>query len=343
VIRVYYRLQSWISDKPGQDLPLAKVPMLARLAFLLPVLLSLTPGLATGRALQPEAQEKSQKLPDQAQEVVSLDTNLVVLNVTVTDQKENYVAGLKVDDFSVFEDGVPQLISSFSFSEMPFAAVILVDTSASMAPKLSLARAACARFAEGIRVGDMVAIYSFGGTRVRQIQDFTESRDVHPLLWEIRAEGETPLYDSIVEAAEALSRRPERRRAILIISDGADTSSRASFEEAMRKAIAAGVAIYSVDLSDSALYRRSVRDSGGEVLKALSSRTGGRHFITPGGSKLREAFEQTVEELRNQYTITYEPLNERQDGRWRSIEVKLKQPELNIRTRQGYYARKGHK
>lgn len=293
--------------------------------------------------MQPEAQERQRKPLDQAREIVSLDTNLVVLNVTVTDRKENYVAGLKADDFSVFEDGVLQPISSFSFDEMPFAAVILVDTSASMAPKLSLARAACARFAEGIRVGDVVAIYSFGGTRVRRIQDFTESRDVHPLLWEIGAEGETPLYDSIVEAAKALSQRSERRRAILIISDGADTRSRASFEEAMQKVVAAGIAVYAVDLSDSALYRRSVRERGSEMLKALASRTGGRHFLTPGGSKLREAFEQTVEELRNQYTITYEPLNERQDGRWRVIEVKLKQAGLNVRTRQGYYARKSHK
>jgi Ca-activated chloride channel family protein len=171
------------------------------------------------------------------------------------------------------------------------------------------------------------------------LQDFTESRDVHPLVWEARAEGETPLYDGLVKAAEALAKRPERRRAILLVSDGADTKSRATLEEAMRKVITSGVAVYAVDLSDSALYR-GLSNQGAEVLKTLATKTGGRFFRTPGGSKLRDAFAQAVEELRNQYTITYEPTNDRQDGRWRVVQVRVTNPKLNVRTRQGYQARK---
>lgn len=283
-------------------------------------------------------QDQKPKGRESADGVVSVETNLVVLNVTITDAKDRYVAGLKAEDFSVFEDSVPQRIASFSFEEMPFAAAILLDTSASMEPKMSLARAACARFAGGIRDGDLVAIFRFGGTTVKMVQDFTESKDVDPAVWEMRAEGDTPLYDCIVKAAGALSQRPEHRRAILLVSDGADTKSRATMEEALRRVISAGIAVYAVDLSDSALYRSGRRDNGAEILKTLAAKTGGRFFSSPGGNKLRDAFAQTVEELRNQYTITYEPTNDRLDGRWRAIEVRISRPKSNARTRQGYYA-----
>jgi len=314
-----------------------------RFTFLLLIAFTLLCALAPARAQKANKQEQQQeqkKAEEQDPGVISVDTNLVVLNVTITDAKERYVAGLKKENFSVFEDTVQQRISSFSFEETPFAAVLLLDTSASMEKKMSIARAACSRFAEGIREGDSLAIYSFGGTKVKQLQDFTESHDVHDSLWDTQAEGETPLYDAVVKATEALAKRPERRRAIMIVSDGADTKSRVTFEDAMRQAIAASVTIYSVDLSDNALYKSTPRDNGAEVLKNFAIKTGGRFFQTPGGGKLRDAFTQTVEELRNQYTITYEPSNEKRDGRWRTIEVRINQPKMSVRTRQGYHAAK---
>lgn len=278
--------------------------------------------------------------PAPEQETISVETNLVVVNVTVTDARERYVAGLKAEEFRVFEDQAPQRITSFAFEEMPFAAVILLDTSGSMEAKMSLARAACSRFAGGIREGDSVAIYSFGGTKVRMLQDFTELRDVADAVWDLRADGDTPLYDGIVKAAEELGRRPERRRAILLVSDGADTRSRATQDDALRKVAVANVAVYAVDLSDAALYRTARRDSGADVLKDLAAKSGGRFYRTPGGSQLRDAFVATVEELRSQYTLTYEPSNERRDGRWRTVDVRVNRPALNVRARQGYHAPK---
>ena len=147
--------------------------------------------------------------------------------------------------------------------------------------------------------------------------------------------GNLPIFMSVLKHTE-----PKRRRAIMIVSDGADTKSRATFEDAMRQANAASVTIYSVDLSDNALYKSTPRDNGAEVLKNFAIKTGGRFFQTPGGGKLRDAFTQTVEELRNQYTITYEPSNEKRDGRWRTIEVRINQPKMSVRTRQGYHAAK---
>lgn len=298
--------------------------------------------LAFGLALSPIRAQQQDPLrnSESDDEAILLETNLVLLNVTITDLKDRYVPGLKVEDFSILEDSSPQQIISFGFEETPFAAVILLDTSASMEKKLTLERAACANFIDGIRAGDLFSIYSFGGTKIKKMQDFTEVRDMPDSVWDLRAEGNTPLYDAIIKAAEALAKRPERRRAILIVSDGADTQSKSTLEQAIRRAIASHASIYAVDLSDSSVYGATPRDNGAEVLKAMAAKTGGRFFRTPGGSKLREAFTNTVNELRNQYTLAYESSNDKLDGRWRSIEVRVARPKLNVRTRQGYYARR---
>jgi Ca-activated chloride channel family protein len=276
--------------------------------------------------------------PPPKSDVVTFDTNLVVLNVTVTDGRGNYVSGLTAKDFNVREDRSAQRIVSFSRDELPFAAVILLDTSGSMERKMTLARAACARFVDGIREGDVFAIYGFGGTKVKKMQDFSEVRDIADSVWDAETDGQTPLYDGIVAASEALAGRAERRRAIVLISDGADTRSRATLDDALRAAIGAEVALYAVDLSEAALGRSVARDNGAEVMRMLAAKTGGRFYRTPGGSQLRDAFTQTVDELRHQYTIAYEPTNERADGRWRAIEVGVAGGEA--RTRQGYFARK---
>lgn len=291
---------------------------------------------------EPKAVEQKpvEPKPEERADVISLDTSLVVVNVTVTDAHERFVTGLKASDFRLFEDRKPQRIASFTASEMPFAAAVIVDTSGSMESRMSLARAACTRFVEGIREGDVFAIYTFGGTKVKTLQDFGEIRTVNDALWDVRSEGMTPLYDAVLTAADALAARAERRRAILIVSDGADTSSRASLDQAMRRVIDAEISVYAVDLSDAALYRGGLRSPGADVLKALAVKSGGRFFRSPGGRELRDAFTQTVEELRNQYTLAYESTNEKNDGKWRVIEVNLKRSDLAVRARQGYYARK---
>ena len=122
-----------------------------------------------------------------------------------------------------------------------------------------------------------------------------------------------------------------------------DTTSRASLDEAVRRAAAANVTVYCVDMSDRGVYHVAPRDNGVEVMKTLTLKTGGRFFTTPGGRDLKDAFAQTVEELRNQYTLAYESTNEKKDGKWRVIEVQLTKPALKVRARQGYYAPKEKK
>lgn len=325
-----------------------RVSQFAPLLRSISLLLLLAIMLANICAQQPPAKKKNQTEPPPAKEesapqeeqILSLETNQVVLNITVTDASEKYVRGLKPENFKIQEDLKPQTIVSFGYEETPFAAAILLDLSGSMTYKMSLARSACARFAAGIRTGDTVAIFSFSESKVKMMQDFTEVKDVDPIVWDTDPKGETPLYDAIVEASEALGKRPERRRAIVLLSDGADTHSKATFDKAMKAAQAANVTIYSVNLSDSALGKGQAQDAGAQIIRDFALKTGGRFFPSPGGSKLRDAFELTVDELRNQYTIVYEPTNEKQDGKWRAVNVTLNNPSFTARTRQGYYAPK---
>lgn len=299
------------------------------------------------RQQDPAKQDQKQKpaTPTEKQdenqgETLKFETNLVVLNATITDGSDRYIRGLKREDFQIFEDKIPQKIVDFSQEETAFSAVILLDASLSMQHKLTLARAACANFVDTLRPDDTFAIYGFSGMKVKVLQDFTDIRDIPDSVWDMRADGETPLYDAIVKAAEGLAKRTERRRAIVVVSDGADTKSRASLDQALRKTLDAQALIYAVDMTDAAVYRTAARDNGVEMLKEMAVKTGGRFFASAGGSKLREAFANAAEELRNQYTLTYESSNERYDGRWRTLEVRVTKPLLNVRTRRGYYARK---
>lgn len=295
----------------------------------------LLPLLVLPTSLAMAVQDPPAKTPD---DTISVETNLVVVNIAVRDQRQRHVGDLRVGNFEILEEEAPQRILSFEHDEGAFAVAILLDASGSMERKLSLVRAACSGFVEGIRDGDNFSIHSFGDGKVRLLQDFTEVRDLPESLWDLRARGKTPLYDAIIAAAAGLARRPEKRRAILVVSDGADTESRASLDQAVRKAVEAQLALYAVEMSDQSVFGASGQDSGAGVLKSLAEKTGGRFFRTPGGARLRDAFAETVDELRHQYTLTYTSTNEQRDGRWRAIEVRINRPDLRIRTRQGYWA-----
>ena len=319
-------------------------------AFLSSLLLLALAGFVLSQEPLPKLQNKQQpekkpeeKVEEKPDDPISVETSVVVLNVTVTDFSEKFVGGLKRSDFTILEDKFPQPIADFSVEVKPFATAILLDASASMGEKMTLARSACTSFVDGLREDDVFAIYSFTGTKVKQVQDFSDVRDISDFLWDMRADGNTPMYDALVKATEDLLKRPERRRVILLVSDGSDSTSKASFDEVVRKATDVGITVYCVDLSDHGVYKTVARDNGPEVMKNLSLKTGGRFFPSPGGGALREAFAQTIEELRNQYTISYEPRNEKKDGKWRAVEVQLKNPSLKARTRLGYYAAKARK
>jgi Ca-activated chloride channel family protein len=155
----------------------------------------------------------------------------------------------------------------------------------------------------------------------------------------LRAKGMTRLNDAVVDAAKALAGRPEMRKAIVILSDGMDTSSRASSDKAIESALGIGATIYAVDMS--ATGNGSDNHQSVAVLKSFAEKSGGRFVGTPGGPALRDAFANIADELGHQYTIAYRPLNQTRDGKWRKLNVKVSRPELLVRTRKAYRAAKG--
>ena len=277
----------------------------------------------------------------QDDDVVRVNTDLVVLNLTVTDKSGQYVKGLRVSDFKVYEDGKEvdaNLIASFSLQESPYASVVLLDSSGSMEARLSLARSAAIRFLDGLRDEDVAAVYRFDST-VERVQEFSGGRDLAPMAFGIRARGMTTLNDAILEAAKVLIDRPEKRKAIVVLSDGMDTFSKASSNRAVESALAVGASIYAVDMSALEIGGTSSRQSA-MSLKSFAEKTGGRFVSTPGGPALRDAFSSIAEELGHQYTIAYRPESHARDGKWRTLEVRSTKDDLVVRTRKGYRAPK---
>ncbi|HTH38487.1 MAG TPA: VWA domain-containing protein [Pyrinomonadaceae bacterium] len=271
-------------------------------------------------------------------EVLTVDSSTVLLNATILDNNGKSATGLKREQFSVFENGVQQQISYFSAAETPFAAVILIDTSGSMESRISIARAAAINFLTGLRANDSAAIYRFS-SKVELIQDFSGSQDINESVFELRADGMTALNDSIFKSAEELKKRPEKRRAIIVLSDGEDTSSGKSADKALKTALDAGALIYTIDMSSmDSNTRQRVQNQG--ILRNFAEKSGGKFVATPGGAALRQAFKGIVDELGIQYTLGYEPTNLQKDGKWRAIELRVARPNLTIRTRKGYNASK---
>lgn len=280
--------------------------------------------------------------PAQAQQaqdddVLRVNTDLVVVNVTVTDGAGKFAHGLQRADFKLLEDGKEQAINSFSAEETPFAAVVLLDFSGSMESRVSLARAAAIHFLDGLRDEDVAAVYSFA-SKIELLQDFSPSRDLAPVAFQKSARGMTVLNDAVLRAAIDLSHRPEKRRAIVVLSDGGDTYSSATMDKALKAALDAGATIYTVDMSSPETSSPQERAQGSAVLRNFANKSGGRYVSTPGGQAMREAFQSIVEELGNQYTLAYQPSNRARDGRWRAIEVKLARDKFTARTRKGYHA-----
>ncbi len=278
-----------------------------------------------------QAQNATQDVADD--EVINFETNLVVLNLTVSDAGGSFVRNLKKSDFLIREDNQPQKALNFLVETTPFAAVILIDFSGSMEGRTSLARAAAIHFLAGLRAEDTASVYRFD-SEIKMMQEFSSSRDLAPVAYGRQAKGMTKLNDAIVEAAEALNARPEKRRAIIVLSDGADTQSRHSADKALAVSVAVGATLYTVDMADN----KGGLSSAAGSLRNFANKSGGRFISTPGGRETREALGDIVEELSNQYTVTYRPTNSAHDGKWREIEVSTTKPEIRIRTRRGYRA-----
>jgi Ca-activated chloride channel family protein len=292
--------------------------------------------IATGLALKTGPASSSQTGQDQDSDVVRVNTDLVLLNATVLDKDGKFVSNLRRSDFHILEDGQEQKLLSFSAEETPFAAAIVLDTSGSMETRITLARSGAIRFLESLRDEDVAAVYSFD-TKVEQWQDFLPGSDLPPRVFALKAKGMTVLNDAVLRSADDLGKRAEKRRAIVVLSDGGENYSRASSDKALEHALQAGATIYAVNMSEEG----PTRDIQGTLtLKTFAAKTGGRYISTPGGQALRDAFAEIAEELSHQYTLAYRSTNRERDGKWRAIDVKTLRADATVRTRKGYRAPK---
>ncbi|MEW6733986.1 MAG: VWA domain-containing protein [Acidobacteriota bacterium] len=271
--------------------------------------------------------------------VIRIETDLVLINATVTDSAGRYIANLKIDDFLLEEEGVRRQIAHFATEETPFAATILIDASESMKTKLARARVAASQFVEALRVNDVVAVYGFNSS-VEQLQDFSGDRDISPDVWEIEARGTTRLHDCIYEALEALANRAEQRRAVVLISDGADTSSRHTDNDVLTLSSKLGATIYTIDISERTPGRDADTLQASGTLKRLAEKTGGQYMKTLGGQELTKRLSEIAKELRSQYTLGFYP-DKRTGPRWHQLTLKVPARQgVQVRARQGYFGLK---
>jgi Ca-activated chloride channel homolog len=271
--------------------------------------------------------------------------DLVSLNVTVTEGSK-YVTDLNQEDFSVYEDGVKQDVTFFNRSNLPIALALLLDTSASMESKLQTAQDAAIGFAKKLRPQDLAEVIDFD-SRVVVLQNFTNSAgDLENSIRKTSAGGSTSLYNAIYIALKDLkkvvAKSPDeiRRQAIVVLSDGEDTSSLLPFEEVLDLAKRSETAIYSIGLragEGPATTTRGFKEAE-FVLRQFSQETGGRSFFPNQLSDLNTVYGQIADELSSQYIVGYTSRNPKRDGAWRRIVVRVNRPSTQARTKLGYFA-----
>lgn len=270
--------------------------------------------------------------------------DLVSLNVTVTDAAGRYMTDVARQNFQVFEDGVQQDITFFNRTNLPIALSVLLDTSASMEDKLQTAQEAAIGFIKRLRDQDLGQVIDFD-SRVSIAQGFTNNvSDLESAIRRTSAGGSTSLhnavYISLKELKKVMARSTEdiRRQAIVVLSDGEDTSSLVSFDEVLELAKRSETAIYAIGLRSRETSRTRGFDEAEFVLRQLTRETGGRVFFPRQLSELSDVYGEIAQELSSQYTLGYTSRNPRRDGQWRRIIVRVTAPNAIARAKQGYYA-----
>jgi Ca-activated chloride channel family protein len=272
------------------------------------------------------------------------NVDVVSLNVTVVDGQNRYMTDLAESDFAVFEDGTRQELTYFNRTNLPIALSLLIDTSASMESRMQLAQDAAVGFARKLRDQDVAQVVDFD-SRVEVLQDFTNRvDDLERAIRTTSAGGSTALhnalYISLKELAKIKPRTSEevRRRAIIVLSDGEDTSSLVTYEEVLELAKRSETAIYTIALQGKdSVHTKGFREAE-FILRQFAQETGGRAFFPSRVEDLRDVYGQIANELSSQYSLGYASKNTRRDGGWRRIVVQVARPQATARTKRGYYA-----
>ena len=281
--------------------------------------------------------------PDRAVRI-KVDVPLVLVNVTVTDPMNRLVTGLEKDHFKVWEDKTDQIITQFGAEDAPLSAGIVFDASSSMGHKMSKAREAVAQFFKSSNPEDEFFLVQFNN-RPEVISDFTRSvEQIQNRLTFTRSKGRTALLDAIYLAITKMKEASNTKKALLVISDGGDNSSRYTGREIKRLVREADVQIYAIGIFEpiSSRGRTPEELNGPNLLTEIAEQTGGRQFPVENLNELPDIAAKIGIELRNQYVLGYVPTNQEKDGKWRRLKVEVKKirgmPRLRPHFRSGYYA-----
>jgi Ca-activated chloride channel family protein len=278
--------------------------------------------------------------------------DLVALNVVVVDTKQQFVGGLTADNFVIYEDGVQQDVSFFAADEMPLDLAMLLDTSASMHDKLATAQLAAVRFASALRPVDRALVVDVKDTSRILAPLSHDLNAARAAILSTAARGGTALYNGLYTTLKEMTRQrrgetDRRRQALVVLSDGDDTSSLVSFDDVMELARQSEISIYTIMLNSSAV--RDLIDRRGSALfsksdyamRALAQETGARSFSVIDVNDLAGAYSSIGHDLTNQYALGYTSSNPRRDGAYRRVSVRIvDRAGAQPRTRAGYFGPK---
>ncbi|MGH9765268.1 MAG: VWA domain-containing protein [Blastocatellia bacterium] len=309
---------------------------------------------------QPGSHEKSGQKPtladpnkeqqnQQGQEApIRIGTDLVLLDVTVVDPENRPIMNLTQDRFQVLEDKVPQKIEFFSKEQVPVSVVFTIDSSGSMRPKLDTVIKAAINLVKASRSGDEMAVISFKDQPELMEEFTTDINDVIDALNGIVASRQTAMLDALYLSADYGSKEAHnRRKAVILVTDGLDNNSYYKFEEVVNHLKETDVQIYFIgftnDLSgDHSLFGKSDKDKAENLLNKLAYDTGGRAFYPKELSEVHQIAQQINSDLRTQYSIGYYSTNSKRDGTYRAVKVVVdgRGQRMVARTRSGYTAPK---
>jgi Ca-activated chloride channel family protein len=271
---------------------------------------------------------------------VQLETAIVNVTISVTDNYGRFVTGLTKEHFEVFDNKVKQTIAHFSDDDAPVSLGIVYDVSGSMKERLTRSIRALRRFIETSHDDDDFFLIGFND-RAKLVQDFTTSGDqVVSHLMFVQPKGSTALYDASYLAVEKVQQGRHKKKALLIISDGQDNNSRYTYKELRNRVKEADVQVYAIGITDPATD--TLAGFGRGVLEEITRMTGGRAFFPNAYNEpeLVEICTRIALELRHQYSIGFYPTDRTSEAKWHKLQVKVNPPRglgrLSLNYREGY-------
>jgi VWFA-related protein len=277
---------------------------------------------------------------------IQRDVDLVVLHASVINARGQFVPGLKQENFRVFEDKVEQKLQLFRQEDVAVSLGLVIDNSGSMREIRSQVNTAALTFVTTSNPNDEAFVVNFNDDfYLDTIHDFTNDiSELKDALERIDSRGSTALYDAVIGSLDHLKKGNKDKKVLLVITDGADNASRRSLENAVREAQRSDAVIYGIGIFGEDMRRdRGLTRRARNALTELTTATGGLAFFPDSADDTEALCTQIAHDIRNQYTLAYNPTNTSRDGRFRSVRVEVNPPKgmgkLTVRTRTGYFPR----